>query len=158
MMHDDIEDMFAELERELSARPWYTTARHRASRIKRLPRWVRWKLKQPRHFVQRGRRGYAGPDAWGGDRYLAQVIAGVVRGVRDDEWVGCPHELYVGYGEDRETSHLAYRIVLNSIVEGFELYSKMDDLLFDKMAMQDARQRYEWAKELFNTYHETLWT
>jgi hypothetical protein len=77
----------------------------------------------PKYFYQRLTRGWCDADVWNFDGYLARVIAGGCRRLRDTTY-GYPMEVYnrkgklVGEGDE----DAAWRTMLARIIDGMELF------------------------------------
>jgi len=76
-----------------------------------------------KHFIQRGRRGYADCDLWGFDYYLAEIIPKAMKYLKENK-MGCPQE-YFDEGEENDCER--WDVELDKIILGFEAYTHLED-------------------------------
>ena len=56
-----------------------------------------------KHFIQRGKRGYADCDYWNLDYYIAEVMAPMLKQLKESPMRGIPNNLLVKHGLNDET-------------------------------------------------------
>lgn len=126
-------------------------------------------------FIQRGIRGWADSDTWEFDTYLAKVISGGVKHLRDNK-TGFP---LMGKNMSEEQSRKEWKNILNKIIKTFKTAEKISngDIFYispeeyDKggyieMVKEIARDvvltkqesiEYEEGFDLFKKYFHNLW-
>ena len=109
-------------------------------------------------------KGYDGRVSWSVDYYLAKHIPLWVKEVK--EFQGFPVMMY----EDNEWQHTKeedeiaknkWNSILDSIIEGFESYLKMDGISWenwDKPEYLELQKKYELGFDNFRKYFSNLWT
>ena len=115
---------------------------------------------------RRAKHGWADPDTWGFDHYLAGVIAGGCRHLQDIAH-GCPMELAHpdGFSENgmpiERTDGIdpfeEWKKILGQIAEGFEIYAKDEWWDPDNPNKDAEHEKIVLAKELFIKYYGNLW-
>ncbi len=126
-------------------------------------------FKEIKWFWQRGRRGYADCDVWGFDSYIARMISGGIRNLKDHHH-GCPSELW----DDGAVNQEWYRWeeILEEIAQGFEASQKICDMDYfftgenedglyehkiDKERLEQLTKKYKRGIALFSEYFMNLW-
>ena len=92
----------------------------------------------------RVRHGWAAPDTWSFDNYLAKIIA-----------EGCRHLQKNTHSYPSNLTEKKWDAILEQIAEGFEIYSG-DEWWWGSDQKAD-KAKIDKAKKLFNKYFESLW-
>ena len=95
-------------------------------------------------FFQRGKRGFADKDVWGFDYYLAEVIAGGLKLLRENHG-GHP----LGLTDEKWNS------ILDEIIEGFEARNNCES--YEEFLSIEADKKLNKSLELFAKYFQDLW-
>lgn len=133
-----LEGLWAHMDRfhELCPSPWWVKVHH--WRDKHRLRF-RMKYNDLKHFIQRGKRGYADCDLWSFDTYLSDVISKALLELRDTAY-SYPSEL---------ESFEEWQDILTEISEGFA-QDKFDYDGFDN-------EKFDKAMALFVKYFYSMW-
>lgn len=124
-----------------------------------------------KNFIHRGIHGWAYPDVWDIDDYLARIIPPMVRKIAKDG-TGCPGELWDAKCVNNECK--PWSDILEEIAQGFEAAKEIKDLRFHFMFKKDKDGKeytHEYQKEkaeqlakkldrglmLFSKYYLNLW-
>jgi hypothetical protein len=108
-------------------------------------------LKDGEALLQRGQRGFADSDVWSLDVYLAKLIAGSVKVLRDNLH-GCPPELCSETETWADDGVKAWAAILDEISVGFDSYTGPDG---DRA--EERTPEFERALELLNKWWGHLW-
>lgn len=146
-----MEGMFAHMDRfhELCPSPWWVRVHHwrDAHRLR-----FRMKYNDAKHFIQRGRKGYADCDLWSFDSYLSEVISKALLELRDTAH-GYPTDLcekcWGPFEEHNCRGFENWQAILTEISEGFA-QDKFSSDEFDN-------KKFDRAMELFTKYFHNLW-
>jgi hypothetical protein len=79
-----------------------------------------------RYYHQRATRGWSDADVWSLDSYLARVIAGSCRRLRDTT-IGYPTEIYDRSGKAVDGTPELWRSTMARIIDGMELVAVEDE-------------------------------
>lgn len=93
---------------------------------------------------QRATQGYSTKDTWSFDEYLAKVIAGGVKELRDRN-----------FGYPRGLDQDEWKAILTDIVDGFELYTK-HQYTYKEIPDKD-QAKIDEAWHLLQEYFSGLW-
>lgn len=155
-MDEGIKQLFAQIEADRAARPWYTRTWHRATR-----RWKR--LEQvPSKIVntyERARYGFGHRDLWSFDHYIAGVISKATKDLADTSH-GYPATEEFPTFESwrdflREISHDLDRYALDSLDDlGITTWDEIDDR-FDEISESDY-QRYHRGVDAMKRFSENF--
>lgn len=85
-------------------------------KIAYIPREIKW-------FIQRGKHGYSDRDVWGLDTYMASVIYGSLKQLKENK-CGCP-ATYNNKTKQYDYSVKRWNEILNEMVIGFALLNEM---------------------------------
>lgn len=119
-------------------------------------KWV-YEPKNARHISmhedERINRGFSVFDSWNGDNYLAWVIVGICKNLKNG--YGFPAEL----GSDGWDEWMS---ILDEMIEGFESYNEDPWVLGDpveanRARLDEQRAKTDRALELFKEYFGSLW-
>ena len=108
-------------------------------------------------FWQRGRRGWAGRDAWGIDNYLSSFMPEMLNHMIDDEMGGV--NSYPGEGTEGAENIKDWHKIIKKIAKGFEAGRLMDEL-GSKNYMREYKKLKKVQDEglaLFAKYYNHLW-
>ena len=119
--------------------------------------WGDW-YRQAKWFIQRGRRGWSGGDAWDLGGYLCWIISPAVRSIKNNG-SSYPVRLDAGGDEYVEWSEMLERIAL-----GFEAAETLmsleyltDDDVANVLAREKLEQLYDEGMDLFKLHLFGLW-
>lgn len=79
-----------------------------------------------RKFVERGLHGYSKQDTWSLDDYLTEIIIGGVTELSEATH-GVPTEIAEQWGGDHDGALAEWRLILNTIVEGFKANKRLSE-------------------------------
>ncbi len=110
-----------------------------------------------KRWTERARKGWSVEDTFDFDGYMAKVIAGGVQEIRNSLH-GCPPQLAPDDDSDVEKGTEAWGVILDEIVEGFELYWREGgyQLETDDTA-KEINEKIEHSRDLFRAWMPHLW-
>ena len=116
----------------------------------RLRDWLADLPQKPVRFWQRGRRGWSYRDAWSTDRYIAEIVMGMLQAQIEEER-GCP-----GYGA--ASTWEKWRGILGEIQAGFAAHLELVDGCPDKDRRKELARLQKRGLTLFARWFDALWT
>ncbi len=125
--------------------------------LERINDWIKWhfRFSHLKWFIQRGRRGWADCDVWSFDTYLASVIAGGVKHLKEIE-----------HGHPADITRERWHEILNDIIFAFEALKDQPfvppvwEPRFEPYPFsmpEDLYDRIKRGQALFAEYFQGLW-
>lgn len=144
-----VKDVFKEIDERERRHPIRTWCYRKYWYLVRLPGHIKDYI---RDFFQRGRRGWAVSDTWSFYLYLAHVISGGLKDMKNNHW-GIPTDIlekHVGYQRQCEE----WENILQEMIDGFEAVKKMDDYTeLSKEKYIEYENKMKRALYLFSKYY-----
>lgn len=127
------------------------------------PREIRYRFNKAVTWkIQRANRGWSVYDTWSFDDYLATVLAGGIKHLREHNHghpvtvCSCPDKAHTEPGAwDTCDGEARWNEILDEMVEGFEAYTHVHDL--DYAQEQEARAKCRRSLELMTEHFGSLW-
>lgn len=117
--------------------------------------------------LHRARYGWAVPDTWSFDYYLADVIIGGLKHLKENK-SGIPSNLLYGkkmeFGDEgpkekytMEQAEKRWNKIIDQIVEGFEAHKEINDGYPSTADRKDLEKKFDKGMKLFAKYYGNFW-